>query len=177
MTLAGRIPTLDWGCDMRRLAAVVLIGAAAATGCAGIQPRVSLPSGASWHWDNVVALPQGALIRVATTDRRAFEGTFIAADDETLSLQTRHGAPSVQASIVHRVDRLAVPRGSRARRALVSAAAGTASVAIVWALFSQATAGRLSLPPGESLAKAATIFGALGAVGDGSRPMTIYLRP
>jgi hypothetical protein len=162
---------------MRRLAVVVTIGAASATGCAGIQPRVSTPGGASWHWDNVVALPQGAVIRVATTDHRAFEGTFIAADVETLSLQTRHGASCVQASIVYRVDRLAVPRGSRARRALVSAAAGTAAVAIVWALFSQATAGRPSLPPGKSLAKAATMFGALGALGDGSRAMTIYLRP
>jgi hypothetical protein len=162
---------------MRRLVAAMLIGGVATTGCAGIQPRVSPLGAASWHWDNVVALPQGALIRVVTADRRADEGTFIAADGETLSLQTRHGASSVPASIVHRVDRLAVRPRRRGHRALVSAAAGAASVAIVWALFSQATAGRLSLPAPGSLAKAATLFGALGALGDGSRTMTIYLRP
>jgi hypothetical protein len=162
---------------MKRLAALVTIGALATTGCAGVLPRATLPAGASWRWDNVVALPQAALIRVTTFDHRAIEGTLIAADHQSLEVQTRHGVSSFQVPIVLRVERLAGPRKSRVRTALGSATAGVASVVIVTALFSQATAGRLSAPSAKSVARAAALFGGLGALGPSRHPITIYVRP
>jgi hypothetical protein len=79
--------------------------------------------------------------------------------------------------LVHRVERLEALTKGRARRALFMAAAGTAATAVTVALVCLSLGGRLCAMPPKSIATSAATFGAVGAISEDGRPMTVYVRP
>ena len=116
---------------MKRLVAIVLVGALSTPGCAlpltTRGPR--MVHGASM-WGNVVSLPPNTLVRVFTR-MTWLEGALIAADDVDLRIRTKHGDVVLPADHVLRVDRLLRANRGRGQRALLGAAVGAAtSVAI-----------------------------------------------
>jgi hypothetical protein len=160
---------------MKRIAVLLVLFGLSAAGCVPVLARPTLPNNTAWHWDNVVALPSGALIRVTTSDRQSNEGTFVGADLTTLHVQTEDGPLFVPASLVRRVERVQPRRGHRARSALVAAGAGAAVVLAADALACRTMSGESCVSP-KSLATIAAFCGLLGAMPESRAPMTIYMR-
>ena len=167
---------------MKRLVAIVLVGALSTPGCA--LPRTTrgprIVHGPSM-WGNVVSLPPNTLVRVFTRVTR-LEGALIAADDVDVRIGTKHGDVVLPADLVLRVDRLLRATRSRGQRALVGAAVGAVtSVALSVLIMALCTAlGGISCwapPSPRAVATTAAIYGGAAVISDDARPLTIYLRP
>ena len=114
---------------MKRLVAIVMVGAMATAGCTPTltRGRTKAVQGMG-RWDNVAALPPDTPVRVFTSEGRQ-EGAFVAADGAGLRIRTRHGLVLFPSALVLRVDRLeALPTRGRGHRAIVSAAVGTVAI-------------------------------------------------
>jgi hypothetical protein len=167
---------------MKRLVAIVLVGALSTPGCALPRARGPRMVHGPWMWSNVVSLPPNTLIRVFT--RVAWhEGELIAADDVDVRIRTKHADVVLPADLVLRVDRLLQGTQSRAQRALVSAAVGTVAMVGIGLLVMQflclSMSGRTCWAPpnARGVVALAALYGGYGAIADDARTVTIYVHP
>ena len=168
---------------MKRLVAIVLVGALSTPGCAlPVSPRGARMVHGVSMWGNVVSLPANTLVRVFTR-MTWLEGALIAADDVDLRIRTRHGDVALPADHVLRVDRLLRASRGRGQRAILGAAFGAAaSVAIsvlTMAFLCTALGGHpcWAPPSPRAVATTAAIYAGAAVISDDSRALTIYLRP
>ena len=168
---------------MKRLVAIVLVGALSTPGCAlsATTRGPRMVHGASM-WGNVVSLPPNTLVRVFTR-MTWLEGALIAADDVDLRIRTKHGDVVLPADHVLLVDRLLRANRGPGERALLGAAVGAAmSVAITvltTAFLCTALGGHpcWAPPSPRVVATTAAVYAGAAVISDDSRPLTIYLRP
>ena len=168
---------------MKRLVAIVLVATLSTPGCAlRLASRRPKRMPGAWMWSNVVSLSPDTPVRVFTLGA-LHEGTFVAADDDSLHVGVQHGIVVFRADLVLRVDQLKPSTRSRAERALASAAVGSVAMVgvhlLVWEFMCLAFAGRPCWEPPRprTVAAIAALYGAHGATADDGRIVIVYARP
>ena len=128
------------------------------------------------RWDNVMRLPQGAVIDVLTRDGAANVGSFAGADIRSVRLLGDAQQRELERAEVVRVDLVSLP-GSNVRSIARSAMGGALLGAGAAVLFSAVIGGDMWPPPGVLVRGGAAVGGlsAGSAAASGRQSRLIYL--